>query len=268
MKKKGFNSDYSILIIFIATALVILIPFVLYQQYKGSSSIDLSSMLSYYGSIFGGLATLIAVLMSIHLSKAQIEEDRILSCKPYLQASYKPYEPNNTSTQTTDLKEIYLNVDLTTNQINSSYEFLWDRDVSGNSINSKVEKAIIQELHNKRNYYSIEYTLTNVGAGNAVNLITTINGEFNYASPHMAIPVNKRQTLFIRFSNMENKLEERCITFLFRFSDIYSKVVYEQTDEIFINRVEGKVLSSRQEKTMKPPIELLDYTIEDLLKLI
>ncbi|KNZ40609.1 hypothetical protein [Acetobacterium bakii] len=263
MKKNGLNDDYTTFIIFIFTVFVILLPCLYFQENIGTSTIDATGILSFYGSIFGGFATLVAVVMSINHSKVQILKDRILSIKPYLQACYKPCEARDTIDHSSDLKEMYIAVDLTTNKIKSCYELpsYWD----------VTEDKVIKILRNKREHYLIEYTLSNVGAGNAVNLIMTINGEFNYAFPHMALPVNKSQTLFIRFSNLDEDLQEKCISLLFRYSDIHSKVIYEQMDEIVICRGtknEDDFLSSRQEKAMKPPVELPDYTIDDLLKLI
>lgn len=234
MKKNGLNTDYTTFIIFIFTVFVILLPCLYFQENIGAGKIDATGILSFYGSIFGGFATLVAVVLSINHSKVQIDKERILSIKPYLQASYKPYEARDTADHSSDLKEMYIAVDLTTNKITSCYELpsYWN----------VTEDDVIKILRNKREHYIIEYILTNVGAGNAVNLIMSLNEQFNYAFPHMAIPVNKSQTLFIRFSNLDEELEEKCITLLYRFSDIHSKVIYEQTDEIVITR--GKKLKT------------------------
>ena len=75
----------------IAIALMVGVPLIINESYKMNSGYmtcwDASDVLSYYGTILGATATIIAVILTIRFSKKQQREERIIGAKPWLSST-------------------------------------------------------------------------------------------------------------------------------------------------------------------------------------
>lgn len=217
------NSNQKIFFIFLTSCAVILLPFLLYHEFKENALENLPNLLSYFGSVIGAGATIIAVVWTINHNKKQIDEERILTVKPYLATELSQLREDVLPLEKQSWKIEYLVIDMLTYNNFSAAEF--PAELKLGMIKYPLGKEVLIE-----GYIPMKYTLSNVGAGNAIKLKMFINE--SSIGPPFSLPVNKELIFVMLFTYAEkNKLADKNINIKFVFSDIYSKTTYEQIEK-------------------------------------
>ena len=125
------------------------------------SNITNTEWAGFLGSYLGGVATLIAVFITINDGKKNLEEQKIQSIKPYLHTSYRFFE------HTAEVGQYDCIFKIKKKQVEKiKYRF------------TDVEKRIIEVNNGKaqaQNVY-IQYDVRNIGAGSAVEMNVRVNG--------------------------------------------------------------------------------------------
>ena len=170
MKKFWYKNKKTILRSVIATIALIffvfVIPIVINWMYKTPAKLPIFAMsweakdvLSYYGSILGAVATIIALTATIKFTRENQKEERKLSIRPYLQTSKFNYTSFEGIPTTKDV--IYM--DIKPNIVN--YQGGVPDDISG-----------IIDLKNKR-VFDKTYNLDGIDNG---MYISNVNNYFNF----------------------------------------------------------------------------------------
>jgi len=240
MKNNNLCIFISLIIFLILFALTL--PLFLAHEFNTDTSLTFLNLLSYYGSILGAGATIGAVVLAINHNRKLFEEEQILSTKPFLETKFKSLPKDVSPIENTIDKLFYLTY----------------------SMKSKHISLSNLSLFPVQNFYPdpviIEYTLSNVGAGNALNLKIVINEVV--VSSNFVVPVNKQIIFYILFDFIEKRNVNEIIDITFFYSDVHSKMIYEQIDK-FVILPSGKC---HQSNLISSPKQLPQMSIEELIK--
>lgn len=268
------NEKHSILIpiILVLSLLIFTIPLMLAKHFNDKTILSCANLLSYYGTVLGSLlgaaATIGAVLLTIAHNKKEFEERRILSVKPYLKSDYIRFRDEK-SFEIYDENILKFEIDLEKHKIvpvsTPPSDFLRIAK------DKKNETGLVEYYGFSKLFLIIEYSLENIGASNALNLLMTFENDTFYPVPHVTSSVNQKTKFhfyFKYYSFKENDVEkEMPITIKFLYSDINSEAIYEQVDEIIILRDLDNILSLQKTRNMTPPKLQPQLTISDLVEL-
>lgn len=228
---KNNNSCIFISLIIFVILFALTLPLFLANDFNTATSLNL---LSYYGSILGAGATIGAVWLTIDFNKKQIEDERInnetqrkqersLSVKPYLEAQFLQIFPADhlSHKESIDYDYTYFKIKLDTGNITACTGFPDDL---------KQFKKGFNESTSKQEYLTIKYTLSNVGAGNALQINMKLNNETVCAD--FALQINAQKIfVFLFILSEETNTHEQSIRLVYEFSDIYSYKTYQQISE-------------------------------------
>ncbi|MEO1815294.1 MAG: hypothetical protein ABGU93_06895 [Acetobacterium sp.] len=253
---KKYSSSIFILIIIFLVLFALTLPLLLAHELNAETSLTFPNLLSYYGSILGAGATIVAVVLTINYNKKQIGDERrlneiqlrnerTLSVKPYLEAQFLQIFPadhlSNICSNDYDYK--YFLVEFDTNEITPSTHF---------PENLKRYKGGINEITAKQKYITIKYSLSNVGAGNALDIAMKLNNKS--VCPNFALPINTEKVFIFLFVFSENaKIENKAITLVYEFHDIYTLECYLQTDEFDIGPANSYMCLWDSNSRITPP---------------
>lgn len=200
-------------------------------------------LLGYWGSIFGAAATIIAVVLTIQFTLANQREERKLSIKPYLQSMYHPiYRIDDASKA--DGKTIFM-----TYPHQNDKEELISSSLETPYLLSKIKKdsteeAIIDALGFVKEYYILHYSLSNVGAGNAIKISFTIDDKISIPAFSLAMNSDKNFIIILKATLLHE--EKRIIRFAFTYEDAASIARYEQSENIILYSEDDQSLNTRQ----------------------
>lgn len=108
----------------------------------------------------------------------------------------------------------------------------------------------------KKEYYILEYSLTNVGAGPAVSINFTINN--TPCLPSFSLTVSERKSFIILLKSNLLNTSESTINFSFEYKDVISQGKYKQIENVTIYKEnEDGTLNIRQkiEDLISEPVE-------------
>lgn len=201
------------------------------------------AILDYCGSLFGAIATVVAIIFTIRFTQNNQKNERKLSIKPFLQTE------NFDCTKEKALEEkaaIYITYPFNENgEIGSSRE---PQYVITKPKKQDLTSATAEQLDFSRKYYLIQYNVKNVGGGNAVKLLFTIDNK--PAMPLFSIAVNEIKIFIILFRAELLKDKECSISFRFEFEDVASLAAYEQHEQILLyTDIDDGFLTSSQKMT-------------------
>jgi len=226
MKNKHNAKTILIVIPLAAIALIVGVPLIINESYKMNSGYTTcwgaSDVLSYYGTILGATATIIAVIMTIRFSKKQQREERIIGAKPWLSSITELLNSHS------EIEELQ--------RLNSLYVFI-NGDAWG------VSKSFPHSLR-EENYAInqidcvIKYILSNVGGNSATNICITINGQS--IIPPFALAKDKSQC-FAFVLPLESGSIETKYHIVFEYGDTVSKTVYTQEETVIVKKGEHGV---------------------------
>ena len=277
MKKFWYKNKKTILRSVIATIALIffvfVIPIVINWMYKTPAKLPIFAMsweakdvLSYYGSILGAVATIIALTATIKFTRENQKEERKLSIRPYLQTSKFNYTSFEGIPTTKDV--IYM--DIKPNIVNYQGGVL--DDISG--IIDLKNKRVFDKTYNLdgidngmyisnvNNYFSSRYLLCyeikNCGAGNAINVSLNINSRC-FVPSFCVTTTESAKIMFILNKELLELSGEYVLKIAFVYNDIASLGKYYQTETIiFSNKNKYGELKTiqRADGLLTPPMEI------------
>lgn len=247
--KKTITS--TVLITVILIFFVFVVPIIINWMYKTPARLPIFAMsweakdvLSFYGSILGAAATIIALTKTIKFTRENQREERKLSIRPYLET--RKYNYTNFDDIPDKKDVIYL--DIMPNII--TYQGGLPDDVSEIK-NIKNRKAfeknynlenLDEAMYSTRiaNYFNDKYLLyyevINCGAGNAINVSFNINSRCIIPSFCVTTTESKKIMLVLNKELLERSGEYE-LKFAFVYYDIASLAKYYQTETIiFTNK--------------------------------
>lgn len=277
MKKFWYKNKKTILRSVIATIALIffifVIPIAINWMYKTPAKLPIFAMsweakdvLSYYGSILGAVATIIALTATIKFTRENQKEERKLSIRPYLQTSKFNYTSFEGIPTTKDV--IYM--DIKPNIVN--YQGGVPDDISG--IIDLKNKRVFDKTYNLdgidngmyisnvNNYFSSRYLLCyeikNCGAGNAINVSLNINSRC-FVPSFCVTTTESAKIMFILNKELLESSGEYTLKIAFVYNDIASLGKYYQTETIiFSNKNKYGELKTiqRADGLLTPPMEI------------
>ena len=277
MKKFWYKNKKTILRSVIATIALIffifVIPIAINWMYKTPAKLPIFAMsweakdvLSYYGSILGAVATIIALTATIKFTRENQKEERKLSIRPYLQTSKFNYTSFEGIPTTKDV--IYM--DIKPNIVN--YQGGVPDDISG--IIDLKNKRVFDKTYNLdgidngmyisnvNNYFSSRYLLCyeikNCGAGNAINVSLNINSRC-FVPSFCVTTTESAKIMFILNKELLELSGEYVLKIAFVYNDIASLGKYYQTETIiFSNKNKYGELKTiqRADGLLTPPMEI------------
>lgn len=239
------------------TVVALAIPFAINELYKMNCGYITvwggADVFSFYGDIIGAIATIIGVYFTIDYSNFKNKEDEIKSVKPSLFTEYCPiydYEQFSSydSYTTFVLMDREWNIStmkmfvppIVRKVINRQNKMKEEKDVE------RFRRMAEQNISFMKEYYLIQYEISNVGSGNAMEIDMLINGK-QFINKY---PICTEHKVIFKFIvDMRECLikEEKELNIVLQYSDIYGKAQYQQQERIRIFRDEDNTLSSRQQ---------------------
>lgn len=182
--------------------------------------------LGYCGSIYGAIATIVALYLTIDFNITNQREAKKLSIRPYLYI-------NGQTLIKTDFEEIkkrndviylYASMNAEDNFVDLTRYSNWDQLV-------KIER-------NPINSFRYFFTISNVGAGTAINLDININEEPINLIP-LCVPKDKDILIYcvINFDHMPDDVA--VLDFDFIYNDVEEMAQYQQKHKIKIENIKN-----------------------------
>lgn len=177
-------------------------------------------LLSYFGSIIGALATIVAVVITIVYTKRSQDEQNVLTIKPYLQVKHTSFD---TLDELCECKHC-------------NYSFLIIR--YGVTMYSAEPYDILNETNADtwEQFYEdncvLKYTIKNIGANTAIDVKWNLNNNQIVFDLALSKDESKEFIIIINKSVLQNK--EFNLNFEFNYSDVLSLARYSQKELIKI----------------------------------
>lgn len=192
------------------------------------------------GALIGALITCWSVVKTIKEGKKSDNENRISANKPWITTNYRPI----------DSLEAILNI---SDKIGGCVEFYKNSFQFISCIPNHVQYS---DYKFNQTEVIIYYKIRNVGAGSATNLEVTINQNKKVLPINALFVGEERAYLFILPYSDNQTIHQ----IKFKFSDILSRVTYEQL-EIFRLREEknyGIIVGQKEEDFITEPIAITE----------
>lgn len=200
-------------------------------------------VLDYCGNVLGATATITAIILTIIFTQENQKGERRLSIKPHLQTEYQPIFNRDKAMEQVAKSAIFVMYPHDEGEsIGSSYQppyFLKESE------KKEPEREILNTLNLNRTYYIILYTISNVGAGNALNLSFTINDR--HIVPPFSLTVSDTKVFVILLKAELLKDKTRSLRFKYEYQDVASIAHYEQHETIVLLEEDNGSLNSRQQ---------------------
>ena len=196
-------------------------PIIINELYKtGKGYLTLwgaADVLSYYGTLLGAVATIVAVVLTIRFTKKQQMEEHCIAAKPFLTSETILLNSN---------EEIWLLENGQTLYI-FPYNDLW-------GVSTSTDVRIRKNIHqvNKEDC-AIKYALTNIGGNSATNIRMCLNGK--PLIPDYGIGKDKEKVfVFLLKLNEGEELSRYDLTF--EYGDIVSETRFIQKETLIIKK--------------------------------
>ena len=256
---------------FVSIVFIFIIPIAINWAYKTPASLPIFSMdweakdvLSFYGSLLGAAATIIALKETISFTRESQKEERKLSIRPYLET--QKYNYTDLQKIPTNLETLFIDVSkrIITYQASLPEEFedmkiLQRRLLAGEKIDEMDQTLFdlkLETIFQKK--YLLSYEIANCGAGNAINVELRINGRSVIPS-FCVIAGESKKIIFVLNNDLLEDTNEYSLKLTLTYSDVAALADYYQTEEIiFTNKNVGNKLKTLQlsGSTLTHPIEL------------
>lgn len=230
--------------LFTITAIILLFipPFTVNLLFKIKTNIWIlqaewseDALLGYLGSLTGSFATLAAVLLTIHFTKEQQQNELAVLSKPWLTSSTKLLS---------DIK------DVAKEENGLTWFVSYNENTFG--VGHKVPYLLSKPTHIfNKNDCVIRYQLTNVGGNTATKLDIQLNGAPLF--PIFALGVHTPLVLVFVLPLQHGELKTK-YTLNFSYSDIMSYKKYSQQETLTIMRDEyGVTFAQEISETLSEP---------------
>ncbi|WP_459195751.1 hypothetical protein [Wukongibacter baidiensis] len=247
MKLIKFINNHKIISIIIAIAIFIFPIIIVHALFKLTThhkwliaEWGAGDLLSYCGAVLGATATIVAIVLTITFTVENQKHERKLSIRPCLHTTYIP-KYIRMDTIVKERQIVYITYPLDEKEhIGSSHEPPY---ILEKAEEDKV-KGVLESLSFYRENYIIHYTISNVGAGNAINIKFTIDGK-QIMKPFTLVANNSKEFIIILRSKLLNN-RNRSIWFNFEYEDVASIGKYKQQEYIEFYLEDDGSLNTRQ----------------------
>ena len=247
--KKTITS--TVLITVILIFFVFVVPIIINWMYKTPARLPIFAMsweakdvLSFYGSILGAAATIIALTKTIKFTRENQREERKLSIRPYLETRKYNYTDFDDIPDKKDV--IYLDImpniityqgglpDDVSEIKNIKNRKAFEKNYNLENLDDAMYSTRIANYFNDK--YLLYYEVINCGAGNAINVSFNINSRCIIPSFCVTTTESKKIMLVLNKELLERSGEYE-LKFAFVYYDIASLAKYYQTETIiFTNK--------------------------------
>lgn len=241
------------------------VPIIINELYKtGKGYVTVwngADVLSYYGSLLGAIATIVALICTINFTIKSQREERKLAIKPRLESKWQHYNKKIFSLSEDD-DIIYVNFDMTgitaqdtmTSEITSMLSLFHAAENKDTSSLDETFLDLYKEGYLKKHLHLL-YEIHNFGAGNAINAEFQINDCLIY--PKFCIPTSTPKKIMLIVS--EDVLDNETLDFniSITYTDICSLAKYVQTESFIIFKADNEFQSMQDyENKLSEPKEI------------
>lgn len=234
---------------------IFIIPIVINFAYSRPAVIPLFAMdweakdvLSFYGSLLGAAATIYVLYKTINFTINNQKEERKLSVKPYLETKKYCFTDVFSLSKDDDIVYIEISKKGPISQIGAlpsdieDLHILWGR-LKNQICITDVEQAQfdnhVKEFFEKN--YVLYYEISNYGAGNAINVLFSINEKYAESGFCVSLDKPKRFVLIMKKDLLEGEnTNELTLKLSLVYSDIISSTRYFQEEELYFSVTEDK----------------------------
>lgn len=255
-----------ILPIVVATLLFgVAVPIIINELYKtGKGYITVwngADVLSYYGSLLGAVATIVALICTINFTIKSQREDRKLAIKPRLESKWQHYNKKIFSLSEDD-DIIYVNFDLTgifaqdtmTSETASILSLFHAAESNESNSLDETFLDLYKEDYLRKHLYLL-YELQNFGAGNAIDVEFKINNSLIFPKFCISTSTPKKFMLIISEDILEDETFDFNISIT--YTDICSLAKYVQTESFIIFKADNEFQSMQDyENKLSEPKEI------------
>lgn len=204
---------------------------------KTPSNVSNDVWAGFLGSYIGGIATLVAVFITIsdnnkkireqkEVDKAEKEEQRKLSIKPYLDTRYN-----------------FFNQEVTVGENDRIFEIEEDLVQKVRYRFTEIDRKEIEVRQNIPGFIYLRYIIRNIGSGSAVDMKVIVNG----FSEKIAIAKDESVNIFISVDLRDKK--DIILKIELDYWDTERRANYYQNDSLHIQLNETEQLVGLQEHT-------------------
>ncbi len=201
---------------------------------------DAGDLLSYCGAVLGAVATIVSIVLTIMFTVENQKFERKLTIKPCLNTNYIPK---------------FIRIDSIVKEgqcIYITYPFDNEGNIKASHIPPHVLKkaeqhkaeGILDTLAFYRENHIIHYTVSNIGAGNAVNIKFSIDEKL-IMQPFAMVANTSKEFIIVLKPKLLN-CGNHFIRFKFEYEDVASIGKYEQHERIEFYLDDDKSLNTRQ----------------------
>jgi hypothetical protein len=243
---KDLWKKYRVICIITLVCSVIIIPAIinlLFKWHTNSAILwaewDAGDVLTFYGEVLAAIATIVVVVLTINFTVNNQRIERKLSIKPHLESTTKSLAMDTETLQEVRPGNVsYISIGETI-----SYHFEY-QSIPGSEFHDNTAQ-LFTELNESRRMIVIGYELSNVGAGNALNINFTINGKS--FMPKFAVTDKKTKRFILVFNSELITNHSSLVKLHFSYSDVASLGHYEQEESFELYRIEnGEFLDLRK----------------------
>lgn len=217
-----------LLIIFvILLALIFLfgVPIIINELYKLETGYitvwEATDVLAYYSTIFGAVATIFAVVTTILYTERSKKIDRIKQIQPLIDCRL----------------ELSLSIDDFKKQ--DLYGQVLVLDFMNTHFENKIDENMVDNLKKNKAFY-FEYSLTNVGSGNALLIKISING-FNYREFNLLVNQSEIFRFYIAPSYYDE--EGNIFSITVKYINMDQTQCYQQDEFFHLQKHQNKFTS-------------------------
>lgn len=233
-----------IMIIFILPVVIINTLFKIAAPYEWLiAEWTAGELLNYWGAILGAAATIIAIVLTIRFTIENQKDERKLSIKPCLNTTYKPMFIR-TESIVSGGEIVYIMYPLNEKDENENIGASYEPTYSLKKAEEDKVKGTLDSLSFYKKNYIIHYRISNVGAGNAINIKFMIDGKL--IIPPFTLIANSNRAFIINLKSQLLNKGNRFIRFTFEYDDVASIGKYEQCECIEFYLDEENSLNTRQ----------------------
>lgn len=256
--RKWYRSMKVWIIVIIAFSAIFLVPRFIDCLYlvgsdKVNTTFESKDLLSFWGELLGGSATLIGVMITVRYSDRKFKEQQRLAdearkrqIRPDLTSAYKHVYQDDFVKPCDENDDVFNGFVIIKPKINELY-YMPDQPTwlkykeSQNPVTN-----IILTLQSMKKYLCAEYKITNTGNDTACNIKIRING--------ISVPTNfvlektKSKILKLIFILEDFTAgEEKSIEFMYSFYNVDNSVEYHKRECITVFKNKDETLSSKQQ---------------------
>ena len=251
---------------------VFVIPWCINYLYTKPATVSIFAMrwtaadvLAFYGSLLSAAATIFVLALTINFTVKNQKEERKLSIKPYLETNHYNFTDFDELPDGKDVTYIELTHGVITLRSGLPEDIIKIKNIkskkdfeSNYSINHLDEICYKSNMKNYlENNYLLYYEITNRGAGNAINVVLSLNDRTLISSFCVTKNESKKMVLILTNKLLENMdKKEFALKLSLRYTDIASLAEYSQTEEIYFTKFDELTTYQISGELLSKPVEV------------